>query len=435
MINPANGNKHLRADAQMAFNQSGTIGYVVGLGIDINATDENTSLQPLIWKMDKTTSSAATWTQMPNIDFRNNNFPMVTDHLAGHKRPLMGDTIGLPYTYDYDITVDMHGKLHIGIIFMSGFSDHPDSLTYVATYDQQFHNNPGEEYYWIHAPGNRPYIYDFIGDGVTNWQCVMVDSASSEGPSAAPAGNGYLENPWDNTGEGGAKIGMDTRLQLGRTPTGDYITYSWSESDSAITNGQLKWNNMPNIKARSMKVYTNMTYSVDIGPEQNMTFGDPDVYTRASLNYMSPTTSAATVVTQNSLTINVDYRTPMTVTNSNPYSQLTNNSTWYGRGITSFVFKQPIDVGVSQNVTSDMISQLYPNPASGYAIFSTVVKQSGNFEINVLNAVGQVVKSSSVPATAGENKVRIDLSGLAEGIYFVKVKTGNESATKKLIVE
>jgi hypothetical protein len=287
--------------------------------------------------MDRTSSSAATWTQVPSIDFNNNNFPMVTNFLAGNVRINENDTITNPFTNDYDITVDMNGKLHIGIVFMSGASDHPDSLNYYSQWS--VHNNPGELYKWRHSPGNRPYLYDFCTDGSNGWNAIVVDSISSEGPSATAGYPGYTENPWDNTGDNGAKVGMDTRIQLGRTPSGDFLTYAWVESDSAFTNGQLKWNNMPNIKARSMQVHADKSYTLDLGPEQNMTLGDPDVYTRATLSYMSPTSSSATLTATNgTLTRTYDYITPMTVTNSNPYSQLTNNITWYGRGVASFVY-------------------------------------------------------------------------------------------------
>jgi hypothetical protein len=61
--------------------------------------------------------------------------------------------------------------------------------------------------------------------------------------------------------------------------------------------------------------------------------------------------------------------------------------------------------------------------------------QSSAVEVTVLNAVGQAVKTVKVQGTVGENNFRLDLSGIATGIYMVNIKADNAQTTKKLIVE
>jgi hypothetical protein len=262
---------------------------------------------------------------------------------------------------------------------------------------------------------------------------MLVDSASSEGPSSGVGLPGYNENPWDNTGTGGAKVGMEPRLQLGRTPAGDFITFSWTESDSAFTNQAFKWNNLPDIKVRALAVFGN-SFVVNQGPEQNMTMNDNNVSVRATLHYMSPVTTAATILSgPNSYT--VDIHTPLSVTNSNPYSQLTNNATWYGAALTQWVFQKPLGVSIKENSMELSGSYIYPNPAHNNAVFAMVANENTSVNVSILNAVGQVVKTNSTNVNAGENRLNIDLSGLASGIYFVNVKTANSATTKKLVVE
>ena len=84
----------------------------------------------------------------------------------------------------------------------------------------------------------------------------------------------------------------------------------------------------------------------------------------------------------------------------------------YSDGVTSkaynIVYCEQTDVvdenGGGTNVT------VYPNPANGVARIEGVVAD----EVQVYNALGQVVKT-----VRGTNE--IDLSGLAEGVYLVRI--------------
>jgi len=390
--------KHLNPDPQMAWNQAGTVGYVVGIGALTTGTEATMGYQPIIYKMDKTLSPNATWTLMPSIDFNSMAMrPIVLSKFNG-KWGLSdlyiatnGDTIGAPYVNDFDLAVDANNNLHIGATLCSTARTNPDSLNYISQFTTSI--NPTELYKWRHVNGSRPYIYDFIGNGVQPWTYRLVDSIATEGPSSAVGYPGYAENPWDPTGTGSAKVGMDSRLQLGRTPNGQYITYSWAESDTAYTNSQYKWNNLPDIKLRVMAVTSGTnSYVVDAGPEQNMTASSNDVRTRATLHYMSPVTGAATIYTSVTSFYTVDINVPLTVTNSNPYSQLTNNATWYGASLGSFKFKQSSTVGINDNSMLASTSNIYPNPAQGSAILALALEQSSAVEINIVNTVGQSVK-------------------------------------------
>src|SRR5690606_13482786 len=123
-----------------------------------------------------------TWTLIPGLDF-NTHFKNLTFSLA--QRPvthptITGSTTALPFTSAFDIAVDINNLLHLGIVFMSGYSDHVDSLTYYSTFETSI--NPTENYKWPHVPGARPYIYDFVGDGTKVWEVLTIDSISSETP-------------------------------------------------------------------------------------------------------------------------------------------------------------------------------------------------------------------------------------------------------------
>lgn len=69
---------------------------------------------------------------------------------------------------------------------------------------------------------------------------------------------------------------------------------------------------------------------------------------------------------------------------------------------------------------------IYPNPTTGMVY----IKTQGTNEITVLNAIGNVVKTQQI-----EGNGQLDLTGFADGIYFIRLKSDNSVATKRIIIE
>ena len=94
---------------------------------------------------------------------------------------------------------------------------------------------------------------------------------------------------------------------------------------------------------------------------------------------------------------------------------------------------QSSTLSVAENTLEKAIS-MYPNPASSNVdvVINTTV--GNTYEIELLNSIGQTVskiKETRFNATA---KQRLDVSQYGTGLYFVKIKVGNQMVTKKLIV-
>lgn len=422
------GDKQL-GNGQMAWNQSGTVGYVVILGPAATAINSNRGFQPNVYK---TTNSGTSWAQIPGIDF---NSPAMAPLLKSVNGVSTNSNLAIPSFNDFDITVDANNDLHIAAVYKSTYSSHNDSLGYTQGFTVSV--NPGSDYAWLHGPGSRPYLYDFIGNGSAAWQAILVDSLGSQEASSTSGQAGYNENPWDPTAANAGKTdNVDSRIQLGHTPDGQYITISFSESDTNATTGGLKYNNKPNLKARCLSVATKSVSPTEINVTKvalGQGTSNPNVTNRATLNYMSPTTGSATIVSTPS-SYTADIYTPMVVTNSNPYAQLTNNTIWYQSGKLSYVFPTPLGVKEnSQNSASNSV--VFPNPASNNAVLAIDLKDNSSVEITVLNTIGQLVKSNKAQGQVGQNNINIDLTGLSTGIYMVNVKVGNATSTKKLIVQ
>ena len=74
------------------------------------------------------------------------------------------------------------------------------------------------------------------------------------------------------------------------------------------------------------------------------------------------------------------------------------------------------------------IIDIYPNPAND--IVNIEIENPDNATIEIYNVSGRLVFSRKLNSGAG----KIDISGLLEGMYFVKVSNGNNVSIEKLIV-
>lgn len=417
-VKASDGTYQMIGYAWMAWNQAGTVGYVMSIGARNGVTvTENKGFQPIVYK---TTNSGASWSLLTGIDFTAGTFTNVTYPLA----PIGSNSnVAIPFfnfQEGIDMVVDANDKLHIVSTVIGTSSDHPDTLGYIYS----FTNFDGESYRWPHAPSAQPYIYDFITDG-SSWSYRLIDSLSSEVPSASASGNGYNANPWDpDPSQNNGKVSSSSRLQVGRTPSGSHLVYSWAESDTNFTNNSIKWNTIPDVKARVLNVATS-----SLTPEVNVSKigGTPNVNgvtARSMFHYMSPVVGTFSV---GQVTV------PFTVSNSNPYSQLTMNKHWY------ISAKLDADGTVGVNETSateaSMASSIYPNPAQNDAILVVSLNENTAVNVTVYNAIGQAVSTIKTEGNVGRNEINLNLNNLSAGIYMVNVKAGNATTTKKLIVE
>ncbi|WP_158838368.1 endonuclease [Polaribacter sp. L3A8] len=72
------------------------------------------------------------------------------------------------------------------------------------------------------------------------------------------------------------------------------------------------------------------------------------------------------------------------------------------------------------------VFKMFPNPTNGGYIYFSVTE---NAKINIYNLLGKLVSTSEVT----KNKNNIDISNFSKGIYLVKINSGKQYITKKLI--
>lgn len=97
-----------------------------------------------------------------------------------------------------------------------------------------------------------------------------------------------------------------------------------------------------------------------------------------------------------------------------------------GFGATSYAQTDPSKSSVSAQEGINDLS-IYPNPVSNGKIYITTLKNLTK-DIQIYDVLGKNVLSTSLFGK------ELNISKLTPGIYILKIKEGNNSATRKLVV-
>jgi hypothetical protein len=78
---------------------------------------------------------------------------------------------------------------------------------------------------------------------------------------------------------------------------------------------------------------------------------------------------------------------------------------------------------------------VFPNPAKGIVNISFTGSTASVVSIAVSDLNGRIVKETSVKAAETKEAIPVDISGLTQGVYFIRVTTEQFTEVKKLVVE
>jgi hypothetical protein len=340
-------------------------------------------------------------------------------------------TLKIPFfnfVEDISGVVDKNNNLHIVATVWDSYSSHEDSIGFRYV----FNHTDGESYRYGHYDvtnefSSRPYIYDFFTTG-NSWDVALVDVMGTEAPGQSPGTNGYNWNPWKENQN--AKIGTAARIQASRTPDGEYIVYTWAESDTLTTTSGFKWNLTPDIHARVRHVDSSSVHEMEYNISTDPNNPDLNVSGRSWLHNVSPK-CALTATAANGFTITL----PVKVTNSTPLDGYSSNTHYFSAAVMTFSLPTDTTGLTEHSMKSVKSSIVYPNPASEHASLLINLNETSDVDITIMNTMGQIIRKTSVKGTYGQNIMNLNIEGLSSGIYLVNVSTGGAASTKKLMVE
>ncbi|MEO0470631.1 MAG: T9SS type A sorting domain-containing protein, partial [Bacteroidota bacterium] len=81
--------------------------------------------------------------------------------------------------------------------------------------------------------------------------------------------------------------------------------------------------------------------------------------------------------------------------------------------------------------------QVFPNPMNGKAVMRFELAETDQVELSLLNSVGQIVATplAGQKLNAGPQEITIRREALSAGLYFYRLRVGNEVFTGKILME
>jgi hypothetical protein len=113
-------------------------------------------------------------------------------------------------------------------------------------------------------------------------------------------------------------------------------------------------------------------------------------------------------------------------------------ASFYGELTLTFV---PYALGAAPEETAALTTEeavensdlsVYPNPAADVLNITYLAKTEGYFTVNILDQTGRTVKTI-INEAGVEKTTAVDISSLAQGIYFVRLTNGDTTVTKKIV--
>jgi hypothetical protein len=132
----------------------------------------------------------------------------------------------------------------------------------------------------------------------------------------------------------------------------------------------------------------------------------------------------------------VDYYSP---TSKYPLLTITNayiNSAAGPTTETVVVINSNYTLGMKESIKESLTNVVvYPNPAKDNINLSFVNENADNASYQIVNVIGQTIRTQSIPSVKGETLYNVNLNGIESGIYFVKLSVGNKSSVTKITVQ
>jgi len=91
-------------------------------------------------------------------------------------------------------------------------------------------------------------------------------------------------------------------------------------------------------------------------------------------------------------------------------------------------------VSVERKVAEMTLRKTFPNPARGQATVQFAVPESQDVTLRMYDVLGRTVRTVHRGKTDGRQELRLDLSGLASGAYFLRLEAGQQTQTQKLTI-
>ncbi|MBK6730306.1 MAG: T9SS type A sorting domain-containing protein [Bacteroidetes bacterium] len=440
--------------AQCVFDESGTIGYIVIIGARLDEVETN--MYPTILK---TIDAGATWDYLPYFNI--GSLPAMESTLL-----VADDGITYrPFFSDFDATVDANGRLHIISDIESGSLADPVSIySYYSSFSAVMHTSVSDGTDWdAEALGSTNQLDYVFGTAPVDHspQISRTEDGSKVFFSWTMSPELNLSHDSPNLMAKGYDISSDSY-----SPTVDFTTGTDFENNCFFPTMAPVCKDLGGTYELPI-VFADPGATDLVAPQfyyaAGVTFIDDDfggcfpapptdIYadgitaTTATIHWtIAPGTSASRLVVWELSTGKVvkyiiydgdSFTVPGELSPSTTYGARLKSgcnvdevwtpgeySEWY------YFTTDPLREGEFTKEVS-----VYPNPNNGNFNIQLNGYENGKAQIQIMNAVGQVMYDATISIDANASVHDVSLN-LAAGTYIVKVINGSEIVTNTIIVE
>ncbi len=405
---------------RLAFGPDGMHGYALFNGrlATTYGNKSDSAKTPIVYK---TNDGGATWTQVL----------MGYDWMCKHPEVVknVGELTGKTHNYSFDVyaqgsdvTVDASNTLHYVTCVTQPFHGTDiDSLgVYSYSYDYDYVNY-------------HPIIWDFMTDG-TDWKTMMVDSIMT-----AACSSSATDTTSTHSAMGGSQIlAVSSHITVSRSADGTKVFYGWADSDPQITG--TPYNTNPDILMKGYDVNTGKMTALKnttggIGTCFYPFLADITMYDGAQWMVPAVSTVGHVIVgTSPQTTYDASSQADYNYSNCGTFV-----SSDFSIGATVYIAPTGTtcntSVGIKNSNAFESSISNFPNPFNNTTTIAVTLTENKAFNVNVYNAIGTLVFSKKVNGNVGENAVTFDGSALSAGVYYYTVTSGNQQATKKMVIQ
>lgn len=228
-----------------------------------------------------------------------------------------------------------------------------------------------------------------------------------------------------------------------------YVCEGNSLTLDAVISGSYLWSDASSTTTQTLNVNASGTYKVTVTDAHNCVSKDSAVVVKVLNPVASFTTSSSAFTvtvnntSQNGTSYYWDFGDGNSSTQENPgphvYSFWPENKEYSIKlvvtnrcGSDSVTVKAKTSVGVEELADGSQLD-VYPNPVVNDLKLDINTARAQEVGVKILNVNGQQVFERNIGTINGASNVRLDVSGLAKGVYFVNVTLGEEVVVYRIL--
>ncbi len=389
------------ANSGIAFDPSGTIGYIVLLGHD-NTVVNDEVFHPIVLK---TTDGGTTWGEPLSINL--NDDPMlqaVRDSLFGDEEDFDNGTFRMQYStaFDNDITVDRDGSLHILTgVMVAGWEDGTNN----AAYSVQPGN--GQVMWDIIVRDNGAVVPLFLGRTKTFRGCYYCGDASAE----------FTE---------------DNRPQTSRSWDGSKIVFAWFDTDTILFPPQdiSSPNSNPDLHMAGISLSSTPGTPGRYATDMDITGPTPFV----GLNILANVSPFSFNLSGDSIFVPMSYAVLDELSDVSPMKHVYNTCFRFDASRFTLPLPFPTETHANHELKSNA-TVFFPNPSTGSGTFRILTSTAQLVEIKLNNVLGQEVFATKLNTVSGAKEFAVDFGTLPKGIYTFNLKGSSINSSGRIVID